>query len=295
MEPQTQLVVNWHVTEACNYRCKFCYAHWSKPNAPELWRNSVACRFLISELGRFLSPESPLWEQRFVRPPRLNIAGGEPTLWANELGRVVDHAVAAGLDVSLISNGSRPDPLLSIASRLSMLGLSVDSIRWNGNLAIGRVDKRGATVRPGDLIDLVRELRAANPRLQIKLNTVVSVVNADEDLSSINSQIAPDRWKILKMLPSYNDELTVDEAAFENFVRRHAAFRRILSVEDNPSMVQSYLMIDPCGRFFQNRLDGKGYFYSDPILDIGVERAFAQIPFSIDRFLARYQHSETTS
>ena len=295
MELQPQLVANWHVTEACNYRCKFCYAHWSKPKASELWRDHAACRLLISELGRFLSPENPLWEQRFARRPRLNIAGGEPTLWAGELSHVVDHAVAAGFDVSLISNGSRLETLRNIASRISMLGLSVDSTRCDGNLRIGRVDRKGAQIGSDDLIDLVRELRTANPTLQIKLNTVVNAVNAEEDFSTLVSKIAPDRWKALRMLPSYNDELTVDEATFERFVSRHAAFRRILSVEDNPSMVQSYLMIDPHGRFFQNRLDSKGYYYSEPILDIGIERAFAQIPFSINRFLARYQPLESTS
>lgn len=295
MELQPQLVANWHVTEACNYRCKFCYAHWSKPKASELWRDHAACRSLISELGRFLSPESPLCQQRFARRPRLNIAGGEPTLWAGELCHVVDRAVAAGFDVSLISNGSRPETLRKIAPRLSMLGLSVDSTRCDGNLRIGRVDGKGAQIGSEDLIDLVRELRTANPALQIKLNTVVNAVNAEEDFSTLVSKIAPNRWKALRMLPSYNDELTVDEATFERFVSRHAAFRRILSVEDNPSMVQSYLMIDPHGRFFQNRLDSKGYYYSEPIRDIGIERAFAQIPFSINRFLARYQPLDGTS
>ncbi|OWU66536.1 hypothetical protein ATO2_18335 [Roseovarius sp. 22II1-1F6A] len=295
MELQPQLVANWHVTEACNYRCKFCYAHWAKPKASELWRDHAACRLLISELGWFLSPENPLWEQRFSRRPRLNIAGGEPTLWAGELSHVVDHAVAAGFEVSLISNGSRPETLRNMASRISMLGISVDSTHCDGNLRIGRVDRRGAQTGSDDLIDLVRKLRAANPTLQIKLNTVVNEVNAEEDFSTLVSKIAPDRWKALRMLPSYNNELTVDEATFERFVSRHAAFRRILSVEDNPSMVQSYLMIDPHGRFFQNRLDSKGYDCSKPILDIGIERAFAQIPFSIDRFLARYQALESTS
>ncbi|MAO00961.1 MAG: radical SAM protein [Roseovarius sp.] len=295
MELQSQLVANWHVTEACNYRCKFCYAHWSKPKASELWRNNAACSLLISELGRFLSPDNPLWEQRFARRPRLNIAGGEPTLWTGELSHVVDHAVAAGFDVSLITNGSRPETLRDVASRISMIGLSVDSTRCDGNLRIGRMDRKGVQVGSDDLIDLVRELRTAKPTLQIKLNTVVNAVNAEEDFSSLVSKIAPDRWKALRMLPSYNDELTVDEATFERFVSRHAAFRRILSVEDNPSMVQSYLMIDPHGHFFQNRLDSKGYYYSEPILDIGIERAFTQIPFYVNRFLARYKPLESTS
>lgn len=53
-------------------------------------------------------------------------------------------------------------------------------------------------------------------------------------------------------------------------------------------MVQSYLMIDPHGRFYQNRLGGKGYDYSSPILEVGAAQAFTQIPFDLDRFLDRY-------
>lgn len=33
----SELVINWHITEACNYRCRYCYAHWTV-NRPEFCR-----------------------------------------------------------------------------------------------------------------------------------------------------------------------------------------------------------------------------------------------------------------
>lgn len=295
MNYQPQIVVNWHVTKACNYRCKFCYAHWVIDRAPELWRDNDACKSLVSELSRFFSCNNPFWQGRIVPRPRLNIAGGEPTLWKDELSKLVSFAVEAGFDVSLISNGSRPDALLSIAPKVKMLGLSIDSTHDEGNLRIGRVDRKGRQINSEDLINLVQRLRATNPTLQIKVNTVVNAANVDEDFSALISQIAPDRWKIFQMLPSYKDELAIEGVKFNQFVGRHSIFKKILTVEDNTAMVQSYLMIDPHGRFFQNRLGKKGYDYSAPILDVGIEHAFRQIPFDFGKFLNRYEISEAAS
>ncbi len=295
MNHQPQIVVNWHVTEACNYHCKFCYAHWVKDRAPELWRDNDACKSLVSELSRFVSRNNLFWQGRVASRPRLNIAGGEPTLWKDELCKLVFWAVEAGFDVSLISNGSRPDALLAIAPKVKILGLSVDSTHDEGNLRIGRVDRKGRQINSEDLISLVQELRASNPALQIKVNTVVNAVNVDEDFSDLISRIAPDRWKILHMLPSYKDDLAVGSVTFNQFVERHGAFKKILVVEDNTAMVHSYLMVDPHGRFFQNRLCEKGYDYSAPILDVGIEHAFRQIPFDFAKFLNRYEISEGKS
>ena len=35
-KPPTPAVINWHVTEACNYRCGYCYAHWDRPSRTEV-------------------------------------------------------------------------------------------------------------------------------------------------------------------------------------------------------------------------------------------------------------------
>ena len=30
------LVINWHITEACNYQCFYCFAKWQKDDQREL-------------------------------------------------------------------------------------------------------------------------------------------------------------------------------------------------------------------------------------------------------------------
>ena len=38
-----ELTLNWHITEACNYRCRYCYAKWTDgPDPREIGRAS--CR-----------------------------------------------------------------------------------------------------------------------------------------------------------------------------------------------------------------------------------------------------------
>ncbi|BBT07412.1 hypothetical protein WP7S18E06_29110 [Aeromonas hydrophila] len=47
-------------------------------------------------------------------------------------------------------------------------------------------------------------------------------------------------------------------------------------------MHESYLMVDPYGRFFQNTPllpAGQGYAYSRPILEVGAGMAFSEMSF----------------
>lgn len=123
-----------------------------------------------------------------------------------------------------------------------------------------------------------------NPKLRQKINTVVNSLNFDEDMSQIIRRLAPDKWKVLRMLPTITNELSIVDEQFAGFVERHAALGDIISAEDNNDMVESYIMIDPRGRFFQNSLGGNGYRYSDEILAVGAEAAFRQISWQAEKF-----------
>ena len=57
----------------------------------------------------------------------------------------------------------------------------------------------------------------------------------------------------------------------------------------NDDMSESYIMVDPLGRFFQNTAGQKGYHYSNPIDVIGAERAFIEWRFSAGTYAARYR------
>lgn len=290
------LVINWHLTEACNYRCQYCYAVWREsPCSRELVHDSRNTAALMNELYRFFQPGNPAnrLDRRLTwGSVRLNLAGGEPLLHAGKLPTIVSQARDLGFEVSMISNGSHLDHerMEQLAPQLTLLGISVDSASPLTNRAIGRVDRRDRLLDLDSLANSLAVARQSNPGLHIKLNTVVNLLNHQENLSLVIRRFAPDRWKILRMLPVVNQRLVVSDEQFAAFVARHSSFANILTAEDNQDMRESYLMVDPYGRFFQNSLmiAGQGYTYSQPILEVGVAAAFAEMTFDTERFSARY-------
>ena len=124
--------------------------------------------------------------------------------------------------------------------------------------------------------------------MALKINTVVNEANWQEDLVPLISDLAPTRWKVQRMLPVLTNELALCDDQFQAFVDRHRALEGIMCVEDNDDMVQSYIMVDPHGRFFQNRVIGAGYEYSPPIIEMGAMAAFDRMTWSAEKFAARY-------
>lgn len=296
MNNLTQLVLNWHLTEACNYGCQYCYAAWAPSSCRrELVRDPDQTAMLLSKLYQFFRPGNclnPLSDHLEWSSVRLNLAGGEPLLHAGKLPSIVSQAHSLGFEVSLISNGSLLNETLlnQLAPQLSWLGISIDSVNPATNRAIGRTDSRSEILDTDGLTINLIAARQSNSGLRIKLNTVVNQLNHGEYLGTLLQRLAPDKWKVLRMLPVVNEKLAVSDEEFAAFVDRHRAFDHIICAEDNQDMRESYLMIDPHGRFFQNSplIAGQGYVYSLPIIEVGVEAAFAQMVFDHGRFSARY-------
>lgn len=144
-----ELVINWHVTEACNYACRYCYAKWDKPGSQrELIHDWAGTTRLLQELSAYFAPESadhPLAGAMDWTSIRLNLAGGEPLLFCQQVLRIAALARELGLSVSIITNASLLTPVLAegLAEHLSLLGVSLDSARGATNRQIGRLDRRG--------------------------------------------------------------------------------------------------------------------------------------------------------
>jgi radical S-adenosyl methionine domain-containing protein 2 len=278
-------VINWHVTEACNYRCGYCYAHWDRPSRAELIRDAGATRALLAALYMHFAARSGGGAR-----PRLNIAGGEPLLHQARLLPMLRLAREIGFEVSLITNGSHLDAptLRALSQELSMLGLSLDATRPEVLAQIGRVDRHGRGLDLDGLVQALAQVRRDRPDWTLKINTVVCAPNWQEDLSGLVRRLAPARWKVLRALPVVSRALEVSDAQFRAFVERHRALSDVMVVEDHDDMEGSYIMVDPLGRFFQNRPGAFGYDYSPPILEVGADRAFAQIGWSVLKFARRY-------
>jgi radical S-adenosyl methionine domain-containing protein 2 len=289
-----ELVVNWHITEACNFACRYCYAKWQADDmGRELIHDRQGTWNMLSGIYDYFRPENlnnPLRKEMAWDSLRLNLAGGEPLLYQKRTIEVIKAARQLGFTVSIITNGSRMDRALAgeMAPHLSVLGVSLDSPNEQTNAAIGRIDRRSEQLSIAELSSAIDLAKSVNSALKVKLNTVVNAVNWRQDISNLVASLGPVKWKVLRMLPSVTDELAVTEQEFEYFVRRHQLHMQIMCVEDNADMAESYLMIDPHGRFFQNALGRKGYVYSPPILESGVASAYSHTGISVDKFVSRY-------
>lgn len=289
----SELVINWHFTEACNYKCRYCYAKWNG-HEKELLHDWERTKKLLDELASFFDPENttnPLRQSLTWSGIRLNLAGGEPLLYSNAALRTLAYARSAGLNTSIITNGSRltSELVAQLAPLVSMIGISIDSADARANKAIGRVDGRDVLMDTHALPALLNLTREINPELKIKINTVVNVLNAHEDLGNTLAALSPNRWKVFRMLPVVTDDLAVTSEDFDAFIARHERHINVMCVEDNDDMSESYLMIDPLGRFFQNTKGQQGYSYSRPIDLIGARRSFRDWRFSVNSFASRYR------
>ena len=85
-----RITVNWHLEKDCNYKCKFCYAHFSHINTNLNIDQGFA---LIDEIKN-----NDIY--------KINFAGGEPLLNKN-VGEFIKYSNQQGLKTSIITNGSR--------------------------------------------------------------------------------------------------------------------------------------------------------------------------------------------
>ncbi len=263
---------NFHLYKPCDAKCRFCFATFRDVHG----RLNVGQALRVLRLLREAGCE------------KLTFAGGEPTLHPH-IGQLLAEAKGLGFTTCIVTNGSRLGRLLDLqADDLDWVGISIDSGHEAVQAALGR--GRGDHVAHAiRLADRARELG-----VRVKLNTVVTALTWQEDMTSLVRRVAPERWKVFQVLPigGQNDgaveELLITDQQFDSFVWLHAhlgAEGLGPVVEDNDAMRGSYVMIDPLGRFFGNATGA--HVYSEPILDVGVRAALAQVGFEPAKFEAR--------
>lgn len=114
--------------------------------------------------------------------------------------------------------------------------------------------------------------------------------------------LSPERWKILQAAPvaGQNDALIAtlspERAVFDAYFHRHQAALAgagIRIVAEPVEMIRgSYIMVDPQGRFFDST--SGSHHYSQPILDVGMGAAFAEVDFDSTKFYTRAGDADFT-
>ena len=266
------LAVNFHLYKPCNYRCQFCFATF----------RDVEGVLSLEDAKRLIT------QLREAGCDKLTFAGGEPTLHPH-LGELLVHAKEEGLVTSLVTNGARLERLLETHPEvLDWVALSVDSGDEETQKKLGRGNGKHVQ-RACALAALCRDRQ-----IRLKLNTVVTRLNWEEDLSWLVRSIQPVRWKVFQVLrvEGQNDgavePLLITGEEFRAFLRRHEhlATEGYPAVsEANEAMLDSYVMIDPVGRFYGDT--GGKHRVSPPILEVGVAEALATVGYREEQFEAR--------
>ena len=263
--------VNWHVWPYCNYECKFCFARFQAHHGKETFLKANEGFRLISALVN-------------AGMEKITFVGGEPMLcpW---LGEYLEYARGLGCLTMIVTNGSliKEGFLKRYGNAVDWIGVSMDSGDEPTEQKLGR----GGGSHLANLIEVTRLIRDYD--ISLKVNVTVTKYVLDEDLHEILDILQPDRLKFLQVLPvmGQNDEhiegLAVSTDEFYTFVRRHKELSPI--AEDNDMMMESYVMVDPLGRFLQNTQGT--YIYSKPILEVGVWEALRQVGFSWKKLVER--------
>jgi len=285
-----ELVINWHITEVCNYNCKYCFAKWGRPN--ELHRSLQEIEKLLDNLSEYFIKGSPALKGELgYENVRLNFAGGEPMMLGSTFFIALILAKQKGFKTSIITNGHNlvNGKLDFPKDVLDMVGISFDSQDLSTRKEIGRVDRKGSSLSAEDLKLALGNLIQTQKGIKTKINTVVNSLNCEEDFSELIVELNPYKWKVFHVMPYGDDELLVSKEQFELFVERHNGLGLPIFAESNATMTESYLMIDPEGRFYQNSANSVEYLYSESINLCGVENALAQIQFNPKTFSSRYR------
>ena len=268
--------VNLHITRHCNLKCRFCFAHFYGQQDAK-WKQWLPV----------------LEELRQVGIQKVNFVGGEPLVFRG-LAHLLRRAKELGFLTSLTTNGTllTREWLEKQGKYLDWIAISCDSANPATLAQLGRgCDHAQITQR------VFREIQNYNHshehQIRTKLNSTITALQREEDMSSFVLTCSPNTWKIFQMLwiKGENDDaldLTISKEDFQNFVKRHEHLKTHgmeLIVESDEDMMESYLMLNPEGQFFQN--GGHTYTTTRSVFEVGVQAALEEIYVSVAKFRKR--------
>lgn len=271
-------IINFHLTNSCNYRCTYCFGKF--PEKKELTLEQ-ACA-VVDNIYRYFK-----WNK--ITDGRINLAGGEPLLYPH-IDELIDYINAYGIKVSVITNGSllSEERIKLWNDKVYCIALSLDSALPQTNAEIGRL----CCNKTISIKQAVRITQAIHRnRIKLKINTVVSKFNVNEDMTEFYKRLKPDRLKFLQVsivegINGGAEKFAISTKAFNEFCKRHKKCCFNTVSEPSESLQNSYLMINPQGEFQLNnsgRYQLYGNCFEEELGDI-LNRA----PIDRTKFNARY-------
>lgn len=235
---------NFHFIDYCNFKCKHCFV--KKCNEELSFEN---IKIIIDKISK--------WSKANNKHTRINLAGGEPLLSKN-LQKIIDYIYSKQLKVSIITNGYylTEEFIKANKNKLSMIGLSIDSFDENINKMIGRCN--GTNTLSFEQFKKLCETIKEN-KIKLKINCCISALNIKEAIGVKIKKLLPDRVKFLRVMTNHLDILTsnivkISDDQWLRFRQKNKNIAKETVFEDNPYMMNNYLIIDSKGNISRDNL-----------------------------------------
>ena len=275
-------VVNYHITNRCNYHCTYCFGKFDGQKDPTL----DDAKKIVKNIALYFT-------QNNITDGRINFAGGEPTLYEH-LDELIDYTSSLGIRLSIVTNGSllTSERIRSWQGKVSCIGISIDSIDRDTNLKIGRCCKNKSIDLP-NWADLAKVIHECD--IHLKINTVVSRLNLCEDLLPLYQALKPEKIKLFQMhlIDGINNQakpFRITDSEFEGFCEHLKSFASVIVAEPCGSMENSYLMVNPEGKFQLNN-NGSYQTFGD-LNTTSLSEILKTVPLDSEKFSSRYTKEE---
>lgn len=280
-------VINFHIIEQCNYQCQYCFAKFGNNTILEL---DSAIKVIDNIIEYF--------KVNNIENGRINFAGGEPLL-CPDLNHLIDYIAQKGFTSSIITNATllTAEKLNLWQNKLSCIGISIDSIHSETNLQIGRVHNK-ETLELSKIYEIANNIHKCG--IELKINIVVSKYNIHENFLPLFLKIKPNKVKFLQMhivKNIKNDAVKEWEVSTKEFLEFCSHYNEKLNrllpktkivIEEQGSMENSYIMIDPSGNLLLNN-NGVYQQYGN-LTTTSLTELYSLLPLHKEKITKRYAY-----
>ncbi|MDR2494049.1 MAG: viperin family antiviral radical SAM protein [Spirochaetaceae bacterium] len=268
-------VFNLHFTDACNYHCSHCFVK----------RNNHGLS--IEDIIGIINNTERYFLKNKIENGRINLAGGEPLIVKN-IQDIIDIIFLKGIEVSLITNGSLLTEIFikNNVGKISMIGISVDSLNNDTNKKIGRCDKSNKALSYKNLLKICKYIKYM--KIKLKINICISRINLNENFFEFLTEVRPDRLKLLQMtidegVNDYSISNTISEKEFHDFCTDYNEFKPI--IEPSNKIKDAYFIIDSEGNIGTSNAHNKAQYN---LLNIELDSIISKIKINKNSYNDRY-------
>ena len=181
-----------------------------------------------------------------------------------------------------------PNRINAWKDKVCQIGISIDSINNDTCLNIGRCCNN-KTIDIEHLTSIANTMKKCG--ISLKINTVISNLNNNEDLTELYLALAPEKIKLFQMhiVKGINDDseiFSISNNDSINFCKKYETLKFNVIVEKQGDMENSYLMIDPSGTLIIN--DRGLYKKFDSLINCSLYSQLISLPLDYDKFMYRY-------